>query len=249
MKKEEVLFFFSALFFLLSGLLYAWGTPDWFILFPYSAGFRFLLSLEVYFLSCAVFFSLRLASFTDGKKHAFMMFFILAFAAIPAFSALVIFNAPIQILQTFLKGLDLAGWLTIAVLSFRKSPRDRFLLAVLFVATGLFLAVPVIPSIVLLAARFTILTVFSARGLRMASSPVTDSPLQEVTGFREAAERFGLSPRETEVLALLISGRTNKEISQALFVSLSTVKTHIASIFAKTGARNRLEAAALCRKE
>lgn len=52
-----------------------------------------------------------------------------------------------------------------------------------------------------------------------------------------------LTPREEDVLAALARGRTNTEIAADLFVSLSTVKTHIAAIMGKLGARNRVELA------
>ena len=53
-----------------------------------------------------------------------------------------------------------------------------------------------------------------------------------------------LTPRETEVLSLLASGRSGKEIAAELSVSLSTVQRHIANIYAKIGARGRVEAVA-----
>jgi DNA-binding NarL/FixJ family response regulator len=52
----------------------------------------------------------------------------------------------------------------------------------------------------------------------------------------------GLTRRETEVLALIAAGRSNTEIAQELFVSESTVKTHINNIFAKAGLRDRAQA-------
>lgn len=52
-----------------------------------------------------------------------------------------------------------------------------------------------------------------------------------------------LTEREEEVLALVARGRTNAEIATKLFVGLSTVKTHVASLMTKLGARNRVEIA------
>jgi DNA-binding NarL/FixJ family response regulator len=52
-----------------------------------------------------------------------------------------------------------------------------------------------------------------------------------------------LTDREEEVLASLAGGRTNVEIAQELHISLSTVKTHLASLMRKLGARNRVEIA------
>jgi len=51
-----------------------------------------------------------------------------------------------------------------------------------------------------------------------------------------------LTQREREVLALLVDGRANKVIAARLGISEHTVKTHIASLYDKLGARNRAEA-------
>jgi DNA-binding NarL/FixJ family response regulator len=50
-----------------------------------------------------------------------------------------------------------------------------------------------------------------------------------------------LTDREEQVLITVARGRTNSEIAEDLHISLSTVKTHLASVMAKLGARNRVE--------
>jgi len=57
------------------------------------------------------------------------------------------------------------------------------------------------------------------------------------------APRDPLTEREEDVLRALARGRTNAEIADDLFISLSTVKTHIAALMGKLGARNRVEMA------
>ncbi|MFC7241786.1 response regulator [Catellatospora aurea] len=52
-----------------------------------------------------------------------------------------------------------------------------------------------------------------------------------------------LTDREEQVLRELAAGRTNTEIAADLFISLSTVKTHVGSLMTKLGVRNRVEAA------
>ena len=52
-----------------------------------------------------------------------------------------------------------------------------------------------------------------------------------------------LTAREEEVLLTVAKGLTNAEIADELHISLSTVKTHLASLMGKLGARNRVEIA------
>jgi DNA-binding NarL/FixJ family response regulator len=58
----------------------------------------------------------------------------------------------------------------------------------------------------------------------------------------EPTEPSALTAREREVLVLLSNGHSNREIASSLYVSLPTVKTHLAHIYAKLGAKNRNEA-------
>jgi DNA-binding CsgD family transcriptional regulator len=58
----------------------------------------------------------------------------------------------------------------------------------------------------------------------------------------------GLTPRELEVLRLLVGGRSNRQIAEALFISGKTVSVHVTNILAKLGVHSRLEAAARARE-
>jgi DNA-binding NarL/FixJ family response regulator len=64
--------------------------------------------------------------------------------------------------------------------------------------------------------------------------------VHRVVDLRDDAS--GLSPREREVLVLLAEGRTNREIAEALSVTLATVKSHLVHLYAKLGAGSRREA-------
>jgi DNA-binding NarL/FixJ family response regulator len=55
----------------------------------------------------------------------------------------------------------------------------------------------------------------------------------------------GLTEREAEVLRLMATGLSNVEISERLFVSVQTVKTHVGNVLAKLGARDRTQAVIL----
>jgi DNA-binding CsgD family transcriptional regulator/tetratricopeptide (TPR) repeat protein len=59
---------------------------------------------------------------------------------------------------------------------------------------------------------------------------------------------FGLTPRERDVLPLLVQGRTNRQIAEALFISENTAGVHVSNILGKLGATTRTEAAGIAAK-
>jgi two-component system nitrate/nitrite response regulator NarL len=67
--------------------------------------------------------------------------------------------------------------------------------------------------------------------------------LSEASRSAGNTQRLGLTPRESEVLALVISGCTNRQIATQFSVSEETVKHHLTRMFDKVGVSNRLELA------
>ncbi len=59
--------------------------------------------------------------------------------------------------------------------------------------------------------------------------------------YRAFSARFGISPRETEVIRLLLGGLSYKEIMSSLGISMPTVKTHVGSIYRKTSCNNKMQ--------
>ena len=90
--------------------------------------------------------------------------------------------------------------------------------------------------IALIAAAFAALGIWAGRKL-------TPAPASAAFERNEAAIRsLGLSPRECEILALLASGQSNKELARTLGISPNTVKTHVARVYEKLDVDRRVQA-------
>jgi len=61
------------------------------------------------------------------------------------------------------------------------------------------------------------------------------------TVLRQIVEMYQISPREKDVLELILEGKSNKEIEEALFISYHTVKNHAYNLFRKLGVKTRYE--------
>lgn len=64
----------------------------------------------------------------------------------------------------------------------------------------------------------------------------------------EATDRFGLTPRELEVLRLVADGCSNNQIAQQLFISRATASVHVSNILSKLSVATRVQAAALAHR-
>ncbi|RUU96339.1 LuxR family transcriptional regulator [Mesorhizobium sp. M6A.T.Cr.TU.017.01.1.1] len=76
-----------------------------------------------------------------------------------------------------------------------------------------------------------------------------DDDLSDEEPVDDRAGRPALSPRESEVLALLAEGAPNKVIARRLNISVHTAKFHVAAILVKLGAANRTDAIAIAMRQ
>ncbi|TWP48252.1 response regulator transcription factor [Lentzea tibetensis] len=83
----------------------------------------------------------------------------------------------------------------------------------------------------------------AAQGNALISPQVTVRMLEHFSRPAEKPDTGQLTAREQDVVREVARGLTNQEIAAALYLSLSTVKTHLASVQGKLGVRNRVEIA------
>jgi DNA-binding CsgD family transcriptional regulator/streptogramin lyase len=74
-----------------------------------------------------------------------------------------------------------------------------------------------------------------SRTRRMAARIRTEASMEKFF------EKYQISQREKEIILLLLKGKSNKEIEDALFIAMGTVKNHIYSIYQKIGVKNRAQ--------
>ncbi|MGE0498345.1 MAG: LuxR C-terminal-related transcriptional regulator [Ramlibacter sp.] len=80
-----------------------------------------------------------------------------------------------------------------------------------------------------------------------ATQPTLTQPPQHPREWPITPQELGLTPRQGEILALVLRGLPNKRIAHTLAVSESTVKEHITGILSRLGVRTRIEAIARLR--
>ena len=100
----------------------------------------------------------------------------------------------------------------------------------------------------LIAATFAVLGIWL--GLKLTGTRqriiVKEVPAPVTSPFvadETRVSQLGITPRELEILGLIATGLSNREIAGRLFVSENTVKTHSSRLFDKLGAKRRTQAA------
>ena len=106
---------------------------------------------------------------------------------------------------------------------------------IVHVALLFFLLAMILVSSLLFGSR----NVASLWGLERPAMAPEATDAEQVT--QALAETYGLTARETEVVALLMKGRNEPFISEALFISPSTTHSHVSHIYAKIGVHSRQE--------
>lgn len=103
----------------------------------------------------------------------------------------------------------------------------------------------------IIALFFTVLGIWisaqlfrQGKGTVAAKKEVYLSSFDVFTENQEALGQFNLTKRELEVLGLLAQGHSNAEIAAQLFLSLSTVKTHVSNLYVKMDVSRRAQAIA-----
>ena len=97
-----------------------------------------------------------------------------------------------------------------------------------------------------LAAAHEVAVRLGAEPLRTAIEGLARRGRLEFAGIPRAVDVSAVfTPRETEVLALMAQGRTNRQIGAELFISEKTASVHVSNILAKLGASGRTEAVAI----
>lgn len=88
----------------------------------------------------------------------------------------------------------------------------------------------------------------AAVGEAAAGRSILSPEVQQRLVARMTNPATALSPRETEILEALATGATNREVAKALFISESTVKTHLVHLYEKLGVESRTAALRVARE-
>jgi len=88
----------------------------------------------------------------------------------------------------------------------------------------------------------TVAVIFFVIGVYLNKKSLHKTTSSDVEIDQKKIDALGLSKREFEVLNGIASGLSNKEIGEKLFLSESTIKTHVSNLFVKLNAKRRTQA-------
>lgn len=115
-------------------------------------------------------------------------------------------------------------------------------LLILFQLSNASLFIPNIPADVIIGVTAVILI---GLGIYLGGNMKKDNVVEVIASQEVDADKIstlGISVRELEVLQLISQGLSNQEIAEQLFVSESTIKTHVSSLFVKLDVKRRTQA-------
>ena len=84
--------------------------------------------------------------------------------------------------------------------------------------------------------------IFAGLGIWVERQRKPQTPLVTSGPNLKAIKALGLTRREIQMLGILATGKSNKEIARDLGLSPNTIKTHLANLYEKLGVRNRTQA-------
>ncbi len=92
-------------------------------------------------------------------------------------------------------------------------------------------------------------SIFIPVAIKFNSKAVVKEIQTDIIGFADFCNLYEISKREAEIVLEICTGKTNKAISEKLFITLQTVKDHNHRIFTKTGVKSRVQLANLVREK
>jgi DNA-binding NarL/FixJ family response regulator len=132
-------------------------------------------------------------------------------------------------------GLDIVTWVrsisqqtALVILSFNES--DEYVLAAMNAGASAFVQKAAPMSQLLASIEHALL------------SPQAFSATDIAGAIKRTRETYGLSQRELQILSQLHKGAPLKEFADSLFITESTLKTHLSAIYRKMGVKNRVQA-------
>ncbi len=227
-----------------------WGPPSWTTVFPQGMVYRFLDALWCDVFAMALFCAP--AFLRVEKKLVSVLSFIAGSGFLVIFWILVILAKSLIVLDFLVLAFAIVVLCTLfflsAVQTIAKKEETPSMARQVFLRRIWSLATPVLwLAFFILGHFFTRLwpAFYFIGGLSLLS-PLVGVFLMNESGIirlstPDSKGKFGISAREAEVFALLTEGLTNQEIADRLFISITTVKSHLSHMYDKTGSRNRVE--------